>query len=504
MCEIILETVVERCSSATVLINLNMNYMKKSIAIVLSLLLMSTSGLFAAPSASDLIAASQSGSESIFFEMKSEGTYDLDVDGYSNPDEFAVRRGLPNFMRKCSEGKEVVVGYIGGSITKSDEMYRLQSADYIARMFPKCKMVGVNAGVAGTGSDLAACRLQEHMLQYKPDLLFIEFAVNGANEMGVEGIIRQTIKDSPETDIILVYTLFGNQASDYVKGVLPTSVKRLEPVAIHYNLPSVHMGMWAGFLIEEGKMLWAGDPAKAMAEGKVAFTKDSVHPLPAGGNYYASAVARAFNKMKDHTAKEPLKLIEPLSPKNMERATMVKPSDVGMDDSWKLIHCDGHKDYDTFKYWFADLYDANPESSPLKFKFRGNKIGLFDVGTKDCGAVEILIDGKKLIATKFKGKGGAAMASELLPVSDPRYSFSRFSAMCMNPWLRGQAELLSIPEGEHEVEIRVVELGRDAKLKIIEDANFKVKEGDMKKYSSMLDESIVHFGRVLIEGEIIK
>ncbi len=467
-------------------------------------LLLATSTLIAAPSTSDLIAASQSGSESVFFKMKSDKPYKLDVKGYSNPKEFTVRRGLPNFMRKCREGKELVIGYIGGSITKSEEMYRLQSADYIARMFPKCKMVGVNAGIAGTGSDLAACRLEEHMLQYKPDLLFIEFAVNGANEMGVEGIIRQTIKSNPETDIILIYTLFGGQAGDYVKGILPTSVKRLEPVAIHYDLPSVHMGMWAGFLIDEGKMLWSGDVAKAKEDGMILFSKDGVHPLPAGGDFYASAIARAFNEMKDHKAKETLELIEPLSPNNMERAKTLKPIDLGIDSSWEVIKCDGHEDYDTFKYWFSELYDANPQSSPLKFKFRGNKIGLFDVGTKDCGAVEIIVDGKKLIATKFRGKGNTIIQSELLPVTDPRYSFSRFSSLCMNPWLRGQAELLSIPEGLHEVEIRVIEISRDEKLKIIDDAKFVVKPDLMKKYSPMLDESIVHYGRILIEGEIVE
>ncbi len=476
----------------------------KRIITLFSALLVATTAVLSAPSATELIAASQSGSESVFFKMRSSSKYNLDVDGYSNPKEYTVRRGVPNFMRKAREGKELVIGYIGGSITKSEEMYRLQSADYIARMFPKCKMVGVNAGVAGTGADLGVCRLEEHVLQYKPDLLFIEFAVNGANEMGVEGIVRQTIKSNPECDIILVYTLFGGQAGDYVKGILPTSVRRLEPVAIHYNLPSVHMGMWAGFLIDEGKMLWSGKPEKAEAEGKILFSKDGVHPLPAGGNFYAAAVARAFNDMKGKAAKESLKLIEPLSPKNMERAKAIKPSDLGIDSSWTVIHCEGHKEYDTFKYWFSDLYDATPESKPLKFKFRGNKIGLFDVGSKDCAALEIIVDGKKLIATKFRGKGGSVLQSELFPISDPRYSFSRFSALCMHPWLRGQSELLSIPEGLHEVEIRVIEVNREAKLKIIEDANFKVRPDVMKRCSHMMDNSVVHYGRVLIEGEIVK
>ncbi|MFI3269848.1 MAG: SGNH/GDSL hydrolase family protein [Rikenellaceae bacterium] len=476
----------------------------KRIYSLLAAIVLAASSLTASPTATELIAASQSGSESIFFKIPSNKKFDVNVDGYTNPKEFTVRRGVPNFMRKCKEGKEVVIGYIGGSITKSADMYRLQSADQIAKLFPNSKMVGVNAGVAGTGSDLAACRLKEHMLQYSPDLLFIEFAVNGANAMGVEGIIRQTIKANPETDIVLIYTLFGNQAMDYAKGKLPASVAKLEPVAEHYNLPSVHMGMWSGFLIEEGKMLWKGNVDKAKAEGKEVFTKDGVHPLRTGGNYYASAVARAFKAMMSNAGKEQLTLIEPLHKTHMERAKTIKPSDLGIDSSWNVIHCDGHKDYDTFKYWFADIYDATPKSTPLKFKFKGNKIGLFDVGTKDCGAIEIIVDGQKLVGTKFRNHGSSVSQSALVPLSDPRPSVTRFAPQCINPWLRGQMELFSLPEALHEVEIRVLEFSREAKMKIIEDAKFKVRPDILKKYSPMLDNSVVHYGRVLIDGEIVK
>ena len=41
-------------------------------------------------------------------------------------------------------------------------------------------MIGLNAVISGTGSDLGAFRVSEQLLKYKPDLIFIEFAVNGA------------------------------------------------------------------------------------------------------------------------------------------------------------------------------------------------------------------------------------------------------------------------------------------------------------------------------------
>lgn len=469
---------------------------------LLSLLMVATVAMAGAKprSKADLIAASQTGSKASFFEMDAQKDYDIDVKGFSNPNEFIVRRGLPNFFRKCESGSEIRVAYIGGSITRSEDMYRRQTANYIAELYPKCKMYGINAGIAGTGSDLGVCRTGEQVLKYNPDLLIIEFAVNGADEKGVEGIIRQAIKHNPELDILLVHTVYRGQAEEYTEGKVPFNIKRLEKVAEYYNLPSVHMGMWTGYLIKDNKVVWSGNPDASKNGGKIAFSRDGVHPLEAGGNYYTAAVARALNVMKKNTGTEKLTLPEPLNPMQMERATMLNPKDLGMDSTWDVITCRDDKRFNTFQYWFDEIYDGTSESNPIKFKFKGCKIGVFDIGAEDGAAIDIFIDGKKLICSKYApGAGKKMLETSLIDPKDPTYSSTRFSKMCVLGWSRGQFILFPIDEGVHEVEIRVCEPSRLDKRTISELSDEKYAQK-----AKMLEQQKLHLGRILIEGEIVK
>ena len=79
----------------------------------------------------------------------------------------------------------------------------------------------------------------KRQLQYKPDLIFIEFAVNGGYPDGMEGMIRKIIKENPHTDICLIYTIYTNQATVYQKGDVPQVIKRLADIATYYQLPSI-------------------------------------------------------------------------------------------------------------------------------------------------------------------------------------------------------------------------------------------------------------------------
>ncbi|RZK27050.1 MAG: SGNH/GDSL hydrolase family protein [Flavobacterium sp.] len=243
-----------------------------------------------------LIAASQTGGAPVFFKVEPKGVKLVDTGKTNYPTEFIIRGGLPNFFYKARKGTSLRLGFIGGSITKGDGMYRNQSANYIQSMFPKAKMMGLNAGVSGTGSDLGACRLSEQILKYNPDIVFIEFAVNGAYPQGVEGIIRQIRQFNAHIDICLLYTMGVGQGAIYASGGVPKQIQGLEKLAEHYGIPSIHMGLSIGILEKDGAVVWKGDPS--VETTKIVFSKDGTHPLPAGGNLYAAAVARSFEKMK--------------------------------------------------------------------------------------------------------------------------------------------------------------------------------------------------------------
>ena len=122
--------------------------------------------------------------------------------------EFQARGGIPNFVAKLKEGKEVKIGYLSGSITAQADWCVL-SRKWFQSQYPKARIDEINAAIGGTGSSLGVFRVQHDVLEHKPDLMFVEFAVNdgGASPVQIkksmEGIVRQTWTALPDCDICL-------------------------------------------------------------------------------------------------------------------------------------------------------------------------------------------------------------------------------------------------------------------------------------------------------------
>src|SRR4051794_5378254 len=94
------------------------------------------------------------------------------------PEEFTARKGLPNFLWKLLHTKDTVtIAYLGGSITEAKNGWRDQTFAWLQKQYPKVAFKQIDAAIGGTPSSLGAYRLNEHVLKYKPDLLFVEFAV---------------------------------------------------------------------------------------------------------------------------------------------------------------------------------------------------------------------------------------------------------------------------------------------------------------------------------------
>ena len=175
--------------------------------------------------AANLISASQAGAMPLYFDVNDPGIPLIKRSNRQYAGEFYIRNGLQNFFTRAKRGDSLKVGFIGGSITRADHQYRTQTAKFLQSLFPRAKMTGLNAGISGTGSDLGACRVYEQLLVHKPDLIFIEFAVNGAFAPGIEGIIRQIRKFDRSTEICLIYTIGSGQAEMYSNGGVPNAVK---------------------------------------------------------------------------------------------------------------------------------------------------------------------------------------------------------------------------------------------------------------------------------------
>ena len=132
---------------------------------------------------------------------------DKDICRRVQAQEVRARVGVGNFLKKVKAGKEMTVAYLGGSITAMNG-WRNLTTDWLRATYPQAKFKEIHAAIGGTGSNLGVFRVAHDALQHSPDLLFVEFATNdgGAQPQAIwrsmEGIVRQTWKKDPSTDIV--------------------------------------------------------------------------------------------------------------------------------------------------------------------------------------------------------------------------------------------------------------------------------------------------------------
>lgn len=118
-------------------------------------------------------------------------------------------------MRDAREGKELTIGFFGGSITQGSlatadtRTYAYRVFQWWEETYPQASFHYVNGGIGGTSSHFGAARVVEHMLMYQPDFVVVDFSVNDDEKDGLffqetyEGLIRQ-ILSWPSRPAVLV------------------------------------------------------------------------------------------------------------------------------------------------------------------------------------------------------------------------------------------------------------------------------------------------------------
>jgi lysophospholipase L1-like esterase len=315
--------------------------------------------------------------------------------------ECQPRGGLPNFIARLKTGGEVKVAYLGGSIT-AQQGWRPKTLKWFGEQFPGVRVSEINAAIGGTGSDLGVFRLQHDVLQHKPDLLFVEFAVNDAGASpeqiyrSIEGIVRKTWKADPATDICFVYTLAGNMLETLKQDRFPRSATAMEKVADHYGIPSIHMGLKVARMEREGKLVFGGaepktDAEKAKLGDKILFSPDSVHPYDAGHQLYFEAVLRSWAAIRGAGEPVPHKLVVPMVADNWERAEMVPFGKAKLSAGWEKLESEAGM-VKLFGNRVPGLWKANAPGESILFRFRGTTARIYDLLGPDCGQVTVIVD----------------------------------------------------------------------------------------------------------------
>ena len=94
------------------------------------------------------------------------------------------RNRLIRCMKAARDGKELTIGFFGGSITqgslstKPELCYAYRVFQWWENTFPQAKFHYVNGGIGGTSSHFGAARVEKDLLMYQPDFVVVDFSVN--------------------------------------------------------------------------------------------------------------------------------------------------------------------------------------------------------------------------------------------------------------------------------------------------------------------------------------
>ena len=149
-------------------------------------------------------------------------------------------------IEKAQMGQEVVIAYIGGSITEGagatnhTGCYAYQSYIHFKKAFGAGdgnNVKYINAGMGGTPSTLGLLRYDRDVLTYgqsHPDIVVIEFAVNDfqepTNGEAYECLIRKVLSSQKHPAVILLFCVFKskwNMQDEY------------KPIGAYYDLPMI-------------------------------------------------------------------------------------------------------------------------------------------------------------------------------------------------------------------------------------------------------------------------
>lgn len=229
--------------------------------------------------------------------------------GISNTgNQFRIKK----FIRRAKRGEALTVAFLGGSITQGslasqpDTCYAARVFAWWKETFPKAEFTYVNAGIGGTTSQFGCARVQQHVLDYNPDFVIVEFSVNDdSTELFLEtyeGLVRKIWSAKSEPAVLIVHNVrYDNGANAQVQHA---------KIARCYDIPAVSM---------------QSSIYPQVVSGNIAnreITPDDLHPNDNGHRLVAGVITHFLEKIaKDAENKETasLKLPEPMTANKYEQ-----------------------------------------------------------------------------------------------------------------------------------------------------------------------------------------
>lgn len=343
-----------------------------------------------------------------------EGDYDQFIDGLNTPLETSLGVGkiqtlfnncsrntenssnarLKDKIEKIQNGEQSTIAYIGGSITVGegatdyDENHRFKGYAYHSYQWIKSTYATnnntrfVNGSICGTGSHIGIVRLGKDILDYSPDIVFIEFAANNGratiDKDTYESMVRECLSLPNNPAVILVFS--ATYYSDGTNGAEAYMVQ----IGSHYSLPMFSMDKALKSISDNGKL----EKGKGILG---QYSADGTHPNSQGHQLCGKALAYFLKGQINKTKQSEVAI--PSSDSGVGRSKYINMTRVDHDSnkgcitslgSWKEANTSTHsvaEQSDTSAFRQGWKKTSTTENEPLTIDVKAkNMIIIYQAG----------------------------------------------------------------------------------------------------------------------------
>ena len=308
--------------------------------------------------------------------------------------------------------------FLGGSLTwgaqatsPMDTSYRALVEKKLAATYPQARFRFWDAAIGGTGSQLAAFRLERDVLSQKPDLVFMDFTINDnpyveptlSRLSSYESLVRRLV----QAEIPVVQVILPAKQDVLANPSKRPLDEKHKAIAAAYALPVADAVTLAKERVAEGNttpdQLWD-------------LPEDGTHPGDAGYALYAETAWEAFQGAisEKRQCRLPEKMLHADTFMTVNRFRLAASS--SLPEGWKVGK--PRRNAVAFDFvcsrWMDDLVIAGAGAPPLRLKVHASDIMLFGEMTKKSGSFQVRIDGGEATTYSARCADGNMRLVEIL------------------------------------------------------------------------------------------
>ena len=244
--------------------------------------------------------------EKIYYGLDPD-LYKLGLESKGNSSRIAA------LMQKAKKGGNYKIAVLGGSISRgagtSNKFFSYGNlvCEWWKDNFPNANFEFINAGFGATNPEMACYRMQEDLLNYKPDFVVVDYTVNTYLDNNVASTIPTILykilsqKNSPA----VMYIHFTNCVRDKYEGIgicqkpsggIPYGI---EKALKEYDIPTMSYHNYIWDKLDSGKLKWENIGA------------DYIHPNDNGHMIAANLITAHLKEVLNNLSKYSGKITAP-------------------------------------------------------------------------------------------------------------------------------------------------------------------------------------------------